>query len=273
MQVVIWSDPNCATGQTTLATLIATLIACKKGYKTFLTSSLLRDESLEHYSLKPFERELDQFIGESNIEGLIRGIKNGKLTKDMIKDYCFSLLAHSNLDLLQSGKVLSDHPDYHRQFEYLLSLVNSYYNISVIDCDLSLEHPLAQQLLKTTDVIVIVGEANRYQFEKLSSICEEKKELISKIPKVLVINKWEKSVVKPFKKKLLALDPIYVPYYPAIIEQSNQNNLVDYVLRLSYARKNYEAHFFLKTIEKVVERILAFGEEKITYGTTTELHL
>ncbi len=56
MQVVIWSDPNYATGQTTLATLIATLIACKKGYKTFLTSSLLRDESLEHYSLKPFER-------------------------------------------------------------------------------------------------------------------------------------------------------------------------------------------------------------------------
>jgi len=273
MQVVIWSDPTYASGQTTLAILLATMIACRKGYKTFLTSSLIKDESLEHYSLKTFERELDQFIGESNIEGVIRRIKNGKLTKDMIKDYCFSLLAHSNLDMLQSGKTLPDHEEYYHQFGYLMTLANAYYNISVIDCDLALDHPLTQLLLKTTDVLVVVGDPNLYRLEGLSHSCEEAKDLLTSIPKVFIMNKWEKGILKPFKKKIVGVDPVFIPYFPSLIEQANQNNLVDYVLRLSYSKKNYDAHVFLKSIEKAVERILTLGEEKITNGTTTEFHL
>ncbi len=269
MQVVIWSDPNYATGQTTLATVIATMIACKKGYKTFLTSTLLKDESLEHYSLKTFEREREHFVGETNIEGLIRGIKNGKLTKNKIKDYCFSLLAHSNLDLLQSGRILEDHETYYHQFEYLMSLVNAYYNVSVVDCDLGLEHGLIERVLHTTDVMVVVGDGNKYQFEKLKTMCETHQKMLEKIPKIFIHNKWEKSVVKPFKVKVLGIDPIYVPYTSALIEQSNQNNLVDYILRLNYGKKTDETKMFLKATNKVVERILTLGEEKMSHGTAT----
>ena len=272
MQIVIWSDPKYASGQTTLSILLSTMIACRKGYKTFLTSSLIADESLEYYSLKSFERELEQFVGESNIEGLIRRIKNGKLTKDMIKDYCFSLLAHSNLDMLQSGKTLVDNEEYHTQFGYLISLVNMYYNISVIDCDLELDHSLTKTLLKTTDVMVVVGEPNRYRLEKLSNIFENQEGRIKEIPKVFIVNKWEKGIVKPIHKKLMGIEPMYIPYYPTLIEQANQNNLVDYILRLNYSKKNYEAHAFLKSIEKAVERILLLGEEKIANGTTAEFH-
>lgn len=268
MQIVVWSNGMEGVGSTTLSSVLATLIAGKYNYKTLITHTMVKDFSMESYLLKPSERELGSANFESNVDGLFRLIKNGKLSRDMIRDYCFSLLSHSNLDFLNTSKLYEVTDNFIQNYLYLLYQANEFYDVVLVDLNVPMEHPMFKKLLKESDVFVLVGSQNTYQTEELIKLVNSEKELIKayQLKSILVINQFnEQSNISA--KKLL--DPLKVrkaqvlSYQVDLIDACNKHELVDYVLRQIHSRKDSGFASYIKESTHLVDELMkAFMEVK-----------
>jgi len=261
LQIVLWSNGAEGVGGTTLSCVLATLIAGKYNYKTLLTHTMSKDLSMENYLLKPRERDLVGGTFESNVDDLFRLITNGKLTKDMIRNYCFSLLSHSNLDFLNASKIYELTNVFVQNYMYLLYQANEFYDVVVVDLNIPMDHIMFKKVLKDSDVFVVVGSQNSYQCEKLVQLVNQEKELIKscQLKSLLVINQFN-SLSTISSKKLLAplkiRKPEVVSYQVELLDACNKHELVDFVLRQLHNKRDTGFSHYIKEVTHLVDEVI-----------------
>lgn len=263
MQIALWSNELRGSGCSTLAGILATTIAANHNYKTFVTHCLTDDLSLEEYLLKSSERQMSNNLGESNVDGLFRLIKNGKLTKDTVKDYCYSLLAHSNLDFLNTRTGYEMDNAFILNYTYLLFMARQFYDVSLIDMEISIENPLFFKVMQETDVLVVVCSQNKYRLRQMHKSLEAHRERIeaagTKI--ILVLNQVDgESQVGNKLIPGLKIDCI-IPYMTEIMDSCNRGELVDFLLRRCYSKRNNSMSQCMDKIQKLIAEILKQYEE------------
>jgi len=263
MQIALWSNEGKGSGTTTLSSVLATRLAANHNYKLFLTHCLTSDLSMEAYLLKPSEQKQLNTLGESNVDGLFRLIKNGKLTKDKVKDYCFSLLAHSNLDFLTTRKGYDLDESFNLNFGYLLFTARQFYDISLIDLEIPFEHPLFQSVIKETDILVVVCPQNSYRLHQMTEMLEANRGRIeaSGTKIMYVINKGNRSSEITKSKVFGKKKPFLIPYEAEIMENCNRGELVDFLLRHCYSRRKNSMSHFMDSVDSIIKEMLKLYEE------------
>ncbi len=261
LQIVLWSNGHEGVGTTTLSSVLATLIAGKYNYKTLVTHTMIKDLSMESYLLKPNERELACSSFESNVDGLFRLINNGKLTRDMIRDYCFSLLSHSNLDFLNTSKSYEATESFIQNYMYLLFQANEFYDVVVVDLNVPIDHPMFKKVLKDSDVFIVVGNQNSYQLERLVKLVTSEKDMIKsfQLKSLLVLNQFNKSSNIGFKKMLAPVKvrkPEVVSYQVDLIDACNKHELVDFILRQLHNKRDTEFQAYMKEVTHLVDEVM-----------------
>jgi MinD-like ATPase involved in chromosome partitioning or flagellar assembly len=264
MQIALWSNELTGTGTSTLTGVLATTIAASHTYKTFVTHCLTGDLSLEAYLLKPSERQLCNTIGESNTEGLFRLIKNGKLTKDTVKDYCYSLLAHSNLDFLNTRMGYEIDETFILNYTYLLYMARQFYDVCLIDLEISIENPLFYKVLKETDILVVVCSQNTYRMRQIQTIIETNREKIeafgTKI--IFVMNQYDLDSTSIKRREVGMPIQSVIPYSTEIMDSCNRGELVDFLLRRCYSLRKNSMTGFMQRIQSLIAEILKQYEEE-----------
>ena len=271
LQIVLWSNGNEGVGSTSLSSVLATLVAGKYNYKTLVTHTMVNDLSMESYLLKPTERELNGVNFESNIDGLFRLVNNGKLTKDTIRDYCFSLLSHSNLDFLNTSKLFEATETFMQNYMYLLYQANEFYDVVIVDLNVDMEHPLFKKVLKESDVFVVVGNQNIYSTEKLFEMVNREKELIESyhVKSVFVLNQFNRqSTISP--KKLLGSMKMKkietVSYQVELVDACNKHELVDFTLRQMHNKRDAGFLTYIKEVTHLVDEVMKPYMEVKSHG-------
>jgi cellulose biosynthesis protein BcsQ len=274
MQIALWSDGSGGVGTTTVASVMATIIAANYNYKTLITHSLTKDLSMEYYLLKENERTMKGFVGESNVEGLFRLINNGKLTSQMIPNYCFSLFSHSNLDFLNTNKLFEASESFCHNYMYLLYLAKQFYDVIVVDLNVEMNHALFDKVLQESDVFIVVGNQNRHKLTSMISEVNKHKELIRKanMQTHLIINQYNAMSsmgFASFTKNLKIKKPKTLPYQVELIDMCNKNDLVDFTLRQLYNKRSGDFDLYLKTTQDIVSGIMKefveVGDNVISY--------
>jgi len=263
MQIALWSNEGKGSGTTTLTSVLATRLAANHNYKIFLTHCLTSDLSMESYLLKPSEHKQLTTLGESNVDGLFRLIKNGKLTKDTVKDYCFSLLAHSNLDFLTTRKGYELDESFNINYGYLLYTARQFYDIALIDLEIPFEHPLFHSVIKETDILVVVCPQNRYRLHQMTLMLEANRGSIeaSGTKIIYVINKSNSQSETTKKVAFGKKKPFLIPYEPDILENCNRGELVDFLLRHCYSRRKNSMSLFMDSVDSIIKEMLKLYEE------------
>ncbi len=266
MQIAVWSSTLEGEGTTTLTSILATLIAANHNHKTLLTHTLSSDLSMENYILKPGERDRYGQIGEANIDGLFRLINNGKLEANMVKDYCYSLLAHSNLDFLSADKTYELTDSFINNYMYLLHKANQFYDVVLTDLNVSIDSAIFSKILQETNVLIIVGSANSFRLDELMNKINENKELLKAhdLNIIFTLNKYNvnsnmsvKTLIKPYHIKV----PIGIPYSVEIIDNCNRNELIDFVLRQIHSKRNGDFNDYLKKVNQLVKQVISLYQE------------
>lgn len=271
LQIVLWSNGADGIGTTTLSSVLATLIAGKYNYKTLITHTMTRDLSMESYLLKPHEHNISSSNFESNVDGLFRLINNGKLTRDMIRDYCFSLLPHSNLDFLNTSKVYEADQKFIQNYMYLLYQAKEFYDVIVVDLNVCIDHPMFKKVLKESDVFIVVGNQNLYHNQKLIQQINEEKEFIKSynLKTMFVMNQFNRQSHVSSNKLLAPLNVKrgeVVSYQVDLIDVCNKNELVDFVLRQLHNKKSSEFMNYIKEVTHLVDEAMKPYLEVMKHG-------
>lgn len=264
MQIALWSNEKDGAGTTTLTGVLATSFAASHNYRTWITHCLTKDLSMEHYLMKTEERKSFEKAGEAGIEGLFRLLKNGKLSKERVKDYCYSLLSHSNLDFLHTlhGYVLTQ--ELELNFIYLTYLARQFYDIVVIDLEISAAHNLFKKAMKETDILLVVCPNNEYKAKQLIQQTESiRKELESSGTKIFYCVNQTIGSKELYKKWFRGIQvPYLIPFEPALIDQCNRGVLVDYILRRCYNVRNGSNKEYMDAVLQLTRDILKAYEEE-----------
>ncbi len=264
MQIALWSN-KCGNGVSTLASVLATMIAVKGNYKTLLAHPMIKDMALESYLLSQGERNRYSELGDSGADGLFRLIHNGRLESNVIKDYCFSLLSRSNLDFLYTDNVYEDQVQHHNNFSYLHHKAHDFYDVIVTDLNVSMDHPLFYKTLHEVDVLLVVAGQNRYEITNLMDLLRKEKDKLRDLGLhiQLIIHPFDqrsslslKQLVKPFNIKT----PLSVSYDIGIKDACNRAKLLDYVLReISIDSQRMSPYF--KNMDQLVDKVLTWCQE------------
>lgn len=270
MQIAIWSDPNTTVGTSTMTAALATVIAARYGYKTLMCTTMTRDLSLLSYCSLLYASAMnheEDDLGESDMDRLLRLIQHGKLTAADIPNYCYSLLSHSNLDMLGSYRTYEVHQGYEVTYRYLLHQARQFYELVMVDLDRDLSCDLARGLLEESEGLIVVLPPNevrqKHIIRQLDAWYKDKVTkmeisfIVNGIPQDMSIRKRE---IAKRCSQYTTLPVTYIPYHTPVIEQSNEHQLVDYLLRHSHDHRRKGENTFLDTLEGFVEGMLAHKE-------------
>lgn len=264
MLIALWSNEKYETGVTTLACVLSTLISAKYSYRTLLTHPMTSDMSMENYVLKAIERNHPFSIGESDTDALFRLIKNGKISSDEIKDYCYSLLGQSNLDLLQTDKIYEETASHHMTYSYLLHLAKNFYDVIVVDLQVNMESPIFEMVIKECDAIISVANQNSLCIkETIDKYNTTIKPLNSKAYHKVIVNRYDLDSSISFKR-LVGTEVktcVTVPYKKEIMDGCNRSELVDVLLKHFYYGKKSPLYDFYKPFTKMTDKILIMQED------------
>ncbi|MBN2220974.1 MAG: hypothetical protein JW708_02130 [Vallitaleaceae bacterium] len=258
MQIAVWSNSN-KSGTTLNACVLATVLAARHGYKTFLTHTLMNTIKMEKYLLKPQERQKKINIGDSSIEALLRTCRNGKLSSDILHNFCQSLLSHSNLDLLDSQESFEETEEENISFLYYLKVAKRFYDISVVDIDTKVSRELQQKILEDSDVLLMISTPDQFELEQLRVKKKEIEEQNKSVRIIVGINRYDERSGISKNKLITGFDrkkTFLLPYQVELQDHCNRSDLLDFVLRQLNSKRKDEMAEYINRFESMVKEIL-----------------
>ncbi len=272
MQIAIWSDPNITVGTSTITAALSTVIAARYGYKTLMCTTMTNDLSMLSYCSGVYGQEIEGeegIVGESDMDRLLRLIQHGKLAPSDIPNYCYSLLSHSNLDMLGSYRRYDADQSYQVTFRYLLYQARQCYELIMMDLDRQLSCELTKGILEESDGLIVVLPPNEVRQKQIlaqldhwyqnKAMKNDISFIVNSVPPDMSIRK--KDLAKRCKK--YTTHPItYVPLHTPVTEQANDHHLVDYILRQSHDHRRKGENVFLDAMEAFAAGILDHKEVK-----------
>lgn len=258
MQIAVWSNTN-KSGTTLNACVLATILAARHGYKTFITHTLMNNTKMERYLLKPLERQKKLNIGDSSIEALLRTCRNGKLSSDILHNFCQSLLSHSNLDLLDSQESYLENEEENISFLYSLEIAKRFYDISVIDIDSRASEKLLDRMLEGSDVLLMMATPDFYELELLREKKKEIEEKHKKLKIIVGVNRYDSRSCFAKNKLLVGQDrkrSFTLPYQVELQDSCNRSDLLDFILRQLHSKRKDGMAEFMNCFENMIKEIL-----------------
>lgn len=264
MQIAVWSNES-RSGTTLCSCVLATLLAARQGYKTFITHSLMNNTKMEKYLLKSSERQAILQIGDTGIEALLRTCRNGKLSPDILHNFSQSLLSHSNLDLLDSQVIYDESEEVNKSFLYYLKIAKRYYDVTVVDLNSKLSKSLMDSVLHESDVLLIVTTVDHFDLEDLRNRKREIEDKHKNLRVVVLINGYDERSSISKSKLLLGFEKkntFLIPYQIELQDSCNRSDLLDFMLRQLYSKRRDSMSKYIRQYEEMIKEILVSYQQE-----------
>lgn len=261
MKVVFWSPHHGQTGTSTNLACTAICAALNHQYKVLIAHPQTENRVLESILMPAYKHHpTTRTLENHGLDAIIRLSKSDKLAQEHFSNYTYPLLKESRLDLL----VGTENPDKHAleeiASETLVEIFNKAshcYDLVMLDLHSGLTQETTRQLLAGADLIVVSLNQNTLTHE---AYLEMKKELDPRIPLVVSLGMYQKTLrhtAKNLSKKYGHKVVTTMPYYEALVDASNQGNLIALMAKLALGKKAWDKHPFLKPVKNQVDVIMA----------------
>lgn len=264
--ITFWNDTREQTGQTYTAVAVATRMAIERNYKTLLISTSVNDSTVKKgywgensdIASKILNARTSTIAVENGIEGLFKLLASNKLTPSIITDYT-KVVFKGRLEVIP-GYTSTENATEQVNLEYIKKLENSYlelvktaneyYDIVIVDLDKRLSKNIKEQILKLSEVNVLVLAQKMESLNKYSEL-KKKKEDWAKNRCIPVLGKYikdykynSKNIARLLQEKNeLSVIPFNLQYVGAIEE----GKVVDMFLKLRNIKdKTDENYIFME---------------------------
>ena len=263
MQISVWSNMHGQAAVSATTAALASTIAQKTSFKTLVAHNHLERSALENYLFGGFARsdKSVKSISNQGIDALLRLMRNGRLTPDMVSDYTYSILKDHRMDImLGTSKKDRITPEDYELILRIIECAKQFYDIVLIDVHSGLEHNNCIDILKASDIIVFCINQNVFLLNDLMQFFEEY-EFLKDTKSAYVISRYEKSAgltsLNLSRRYKLATESVFhVPNSSNFSDALNSGRIFEYIAFNQNTKENEEkviTHSFNKLCNYLVE--------------------
>lgn len=274
--ITFWNDTREQTGQTYTAVAVATRMAIERNYKTLLISTSVNDSTIKKgywgensdIASKILNARTSTVAVENGIEGLFKLLASNKLTPSIITDYT-KVVFKGRLEVIP-GYTSTENATEQSNLEYIKKLENSYlelvktaneyYDIVIVDLDKRLSKNIKEQILKLSEVNVLVLAQKMESLNKYNEL-KNKKDDWAKNRCIPVLGKYIKDY-KYNSKNIARLlqeknELSVIPFNLQYVGSMEEGKVVDMFLKLRNIKdKTDENYIFMEATLKLNNVIL-----------------
>lgn len=256
------------TGNTSSAIAIATYMSIEHNMKILLVSTGLNDVTLkESYWENNQKKSILQNSGiqkganiQSGIEGLSRMISSSKIEARIIKDYTKVVLTGRLDVLLGYNGDRTQYKEIQENYPQVISVANQYYDMVIVDLDKRLTPKVQEQIIQTSDIIVITTCQKLNDMQVLSEQISQNN-FMSEANTLIAIGRYDdylkyniKNVTRSIFRRRKNINTI--PYNSRYYEAMQEGTVIDLFLKLPRTnnKKDYN-YFFLQEVQRLTEDI------------------
>lgn len=262
MQISLWSNMHGQAAVSATTAALACTIAQNTAFKTLVAQNHLERSALETYLFRGSTRSDRTVKSVTNygIDALLRLIRNGRLTPDMVPDYAYSILKNHRLDIMP-GSLKKDKRspgDYELMFR-IVECARQFYDIVLIDVHSGLEHNNCMDILKSSDIIVFCINQNVFLLNDLMKSIQ-KYDFLQNAKSAFVISRYEKgsglsalNLTRRFK--LLKNSVFYVPNSADFADALNSGRVFEYIA-FNQNSKKYEEKMITQSFNRLCDYLV-----------------
>lgn len=259
MQISVWSNMHGQAAVSATTAALACTIAQKTSFKTLVAHNHLEKSALENYLFRGSTRSNKAIKSLSNqgIDALLRLMRNGRLTPEMVPDYTYSILKNHGLDfLLGSSKKDRMTPDDHKLILSIIECAKQFYDIVLIDVHSGLEQNNCMDLLKSSDIIVFCINQNSFLLNDLMEFFTEY-DFLKNTKSAYVISRYEKtagfSTLNLSRRFKLAKNSVFqVPNSSNFADALNSGRTFEYIA-FNQNSKDFEEKVITHSFNKLCD--------------------
>ncbi|MCI8273224.1 MAG: hypothetical protein HFJ55_03975 [Clostridia bacterium] len=274
--IAFWNDDKEQTGKTLTAVAVATKMAVERNMKILLITTSYRDATLKNCfwsdaiqnNFNILGKQRNNIALENGIDGLSKLLTSNKLEPSMITDYT-KVVFKNRLEILSGYLTIDERLSEKENFENykrvsecypdLLRIANQYYDMVVVDVDNALSNEVKQEILRISNLKMVVLSQRMSSLNKYNEMKEQNKEIIG--PAVIpVIGRYDrnskynqKNIVRYLKEKK---NVGIVPYSTLFFEAAEEANVAEFFMKMGEIRDtNDGTYYFMAEMLNLIDMI------------------
>lgn len=265
--VTFWSDYLKETGQTYLASSIATTIAANHNQKILLLSTDYDDDSLQScfWNSKKQTKQFNNFGVDkkididSGLEGIVKAMSANRVAPEQISNYT-KIVFENRLEVLP-GFIGRNREEYIKVIKFypeIIATANKYYDLVIVDVNKGLGG-LSKAILRSSDLIVASLNQRQKTIDHYMELVR-RKEVSQKDNVIPVLGKYDnaskynaKNVSRymKLKKEINTLS-----YNTLFFESCEEGKIVDFLMKIRTVSGSNPATIVGKELNKLAEDML-----------------
>jgi len=259
-QVVFWGPVHGQMGTTSNCISAACMIGLESPIRTLIGSTQVANSMIESVVLKPSEYAVREPFQRSGFDALERLARNQRLTAMNLSDYSTPLL-YQRLDILrgsqrkegQEGAINAE------VWNTILGHAKQAYDLVMLDENSGIGKMNTQQMLQTSDVIVINLNQNATVLEQFSSD-EALMHLLQTKTCVYVLGQYEtgsKYTARNIARKYKFVQELCtIPRCVDFMDACNDHGVLEFVLRHRNVGSRHPNYAFIQETRRFANTIL-----------------
>lgn len=261
------------TGNTSSAIAVATCMSIEHNMKILLVSTGFNENTIKD-SFWPENTKKSIFASQpkgvaniqSGIEGISRMISSGKIEPRIIKDYT-KVVLNGRLDVLLgvNGERVQ-YKEIQENYPQVISVANQYYDMVIVDLDKRLTAKVQEQIIQTSDIIVITTCQKVKDIQRLSDYINENN-FLNELNTLVTIGRYDNYVkcnVKNVTRNIFRRRKYIncIPYNGKFYEAMEEGTVVDLFFKiLELKNKKDHGYLFVQEVKRLVDDINEKWEE------------
>lgn len=270
--ITFWSNNKKAIGQTVSAATSATVMAMEHNYKVLLISADFNDTMIENCfgtqeSNKDIVKSLvkkTQINLDSGIRGLLKLADSNRVTPEAIHDYT-KIVFKNRLEVLYSPMNIEDDIEKNKIMEQMKNIImnaSRYYDQVIVDLKKGIEYNAQLEILDLSDVVVLNIDQNIKTIENILMTKEFENIQRKVIWNICKYDENSKYNVKNLSRTILKKQNIcQINYNTLILDETQNGELAELMLRLRTVREDEENIKFISKIKEMIEQVLIKYQE------------
>ena len=268
--VAFWSNEEKETGQSLSMVALTTYMAIEHNYRILEINTGFQDTTIEdsYWDLEKTEnlvknltnRNKEEVVFESGIEGLVKIITSGKTSTAIISNYT-KIVFKDRLDVLLAPKTKSyeEYKDMAQYYTDILQVANRNYDLVFIDISKKMPQEQVDKILEMADVIAInitqkLKVINQYMELREKNTFFKKNNILINIGRYDKFSKYNVKNVSRYmreKKSVLA-----VPYNTLFFESCSEGKAADFFVRLRTADAEDRNAVFMQEVDRFAKALV-----------------
>ena len=260
--ISFYSEGREETGNTISALSLATYLGITENNRTLIISTAFKDNTIKEALWPEQKKKLSGLFGpnthtitQSGIEDLDRMVKSGRITTEIIPNYTRVALKGRLEALTSYNGDPGQYEEIKEHFSQIIATAGRAYTNVIVDVDKSLDEKFKKEILRISDVIVVLTTQKYKNILELDEMIQQEK-ISNKKNVILLLGKYNpqtKYNAKNITRNLLKQKKIIntIPFNPMVFEAVQEGRIIDVFWNFVNLKNKDENFEFIQEISRL----------------------